>query len=135
MALIEWQETFKLGVPSVDHEHQELIALLNRLHAQVQSQAERGANKASVLRFLGEVHAGIAAHFALEEQIMRERGYDQYPDHKADHERLLDEIRDIMDRYEADAYLDYEDELSRHLRDWFAEHFRTKDARLHGMLG
>lgn len=135
MALIDWQESFKLGVPSVDHEHEELIALLNRLHAQLQRRTETGGDRETVLRFLGEVHAGIAAHFALEEQIMRSCGYDQYADHKADHERLLDEIRDIMDRYEADAYLDYESELSQHLRDWFTIHFKTKDARLHKMLG
>jgi len=135
MALIDWQESFKLGVPSVDHEHEALIALLNRLHAQLQRRKETGGDKETVLGFLGEVHAGIAAHFALEEQIMRSRGYDEYADHKADHERLLDEIRDIMDRYEADAYPGYESELSQHLRDWFTIHFKTKDARLHKMLG
>jgi hypothetical protein len=47
----------------------------------------------------------------------------------------LDEIRDIMDRYEAGAYVDYENELSQHLRDWFTVHFKTKDARLHKMFG
>ncbi|HSR72736.1 MAG TPA: bacteriohemerythrin [Kiloniellales bacterium] len=135
MALIEWRETFKVGVPSVDHEHEELIALLNRLHEQLKSREEAAGDKETVLRFLGEVHAGIAAHFALEEQIMRECGYDQYADHKADHERLLDEIREIMDRYEAAADTDYEGELSQHLRDWFTVHFRTKDARLHRMIG
>ena len=48
---------------------------------------------------------------------------------------LLDEIRDIMDRHEADAYYDYAEALANHLRDWFAEYFKTKDARLHKMLG
>jgi len=135
MALIDWQESFKLGVASVDHEHEELIALLNRLHAQLQDQAVGADDKETVLRFLGEVHSGIAAHFALEEQIMRARGYDQYADHKADHERLLDEIRDIMDRYEAETGTDYQAELSQQLRDWFTNHFKTMDARLHKMLG
>jgi hemerythrin len=39
----------------------------------------------------------FSAHFALEERFMREHGYDQLALHKADHERLLDEIREIMD--------------------------------------
>lgn len=30
---------------------------------------------------------------------MRERDYDQFTAHKNDHERLLDEIRDIMDDF------------------------------------
>ena len=131
MALIEWRKEFMVGVPSVDHEHQGMIALLNELHESLESKADQEA----VSRFLGEVHARIAAHFALEEQIMRERRYDQYEDHKADHERLLDDIRDIMDRHEVGAYVDYEVELSAHLQEWFTAHFKTKDARLHKMLG
>ncbi len=131
MVLVEWREEFRIGIASVDHEHRELIQLLNDLHARLGGETEKGA----VAAFLGEVNAKISAHFALEERIMRERGYDDYADHKADHERLLDGIRDIMDDYECGAYLDYGEALSTHLRDWFSEHFKTRDARLHKMLG
>ena len=130
MAIVEWRDDFRIGIASVDHEHQTLIQLINDLHAQSQ-----GGDREAVLDFLGEVNAKISAHFALEEKIMRERGYDEYADHKADHERLLDGIRDIMDDYESGAYPDYGDALSIHLRDWFTQHFKTKDARLHKMLG
>ena len=131
MTLVDWRDEFRIGIESVDHEHETLIRLLNELHAQLAADAD----KDEVIEFLGEVFAKIAAHFALEETIMRGRGYDQYADHKADHERLLDGIRDIMDDYEAGAYTDYSAALSAHLRDWFTEHFKTKDARLHKMLG
>ena len=131
MALIQWRDEFKVGVASVDYEHEAMIALLNDLHAKL----EVDADKDTVLDFLGEVLAKISAHFALEEQTMRERGYDQYEDHKADHERLIDEIRDIMDAYESGTDVDYEDTLAARLRDWFTLHFKTKDARLHKMLG
>lgn len=66
---------------------------------------------------------------------MRERGYDQYAEHKADHEHLLDEIRDIMERYERSADVDYDEALSRELQAWFSDHFKSKDSRLHRMLG
>jgi len=61
---------------------------------------------------------------------MREQGYDEYEDHKADHERLLDEIRDIMDEYEDRTGLDEKDFGAR-LGIWFTQHFKTKDARFH----
>ncbi len=131
MALIEWKEAFKVGVPSVDYEHRCLIDLLNELHAGLQGEADKEA----VSRFLGEVHARISAHFALEEKIMRDHRYDLYEDHKADHERLLDEIRDIMEHYENDDYFNYEEVLASHLHGWFTAHFKTRDARLHKMLG
>jgi len=131
MALVEWKDEFSVGVASVDHEHRELIGLINELHAGLASHPTKDA----VSRMLGEIHAKIAAHFALEERIMRERRYDQYADHKADHERLLDDIRDIMDRHEADAYFNYEVALVAELGDWFTGHFGTKDARLHKTIG
>jgi hemerythrin len=130
MPLIEWKQEFSLGIPDVDHEHRELIGLINELYAKLQ----RRDSTVSVADFLGEIYAKISAHFALEEKIMRERHYDQYDDHKADHERLLDEIRDIMDAYEDDAHFN-ESELTACLTTWFTDHFRTKDARLHKYLG
>lgn len=62
---------------------------------------------------------------------MRTLGYDQYGDHKADHDKLLVQIRDIADAFEAGAYRDYDDRLAERVKHWFSEHFRTRDARLH----
>ena len=83
--------------------------------------------------FLGELYTRITAHFALEEKIMRDNDYDEYQDHKADHERLLDDIRDLMDDYEDGVYVDVE-RFGIRLDEWFSEHFRTRDARLHKMI-
>ena len=127
MTLITWRKEFETGVAEVDHEHQELVALINRLAEDLAS----GADKERVESFLGEVFARIAAHFALEESVMRKHGYDEYEAHKAEHESLLDEIRDIMDETDAD----YSEALSRTVADWFVGHFKTKDARLHKKLG
>lgn len=127
MSLIEWRKEFETGIAGVDHEHRELVDLINRLHEHMAS----GADKARVAEFLGEVFARIAAHFALEESIMRKHAYDEYEAHKAEHERLLDEIRDIMDS----ASTAYANSLSTVVRDWFVNHFKSKDARLHRMLG
>ena len=90
--------------------------------------------KIQVSEVLGEIHARIASHFALEEFIMVRANYDRYAEHKADHDQLLDDIVDIIERYQADAYFEYEEVLSEHLRDWFTVHFRTHDARLHNLL-
>lgn len=130
MALIEWQENFAIGIESVDYEHRQLIDLINTLHAGLS--ADVGVD--DILHFLGEVDARISAHFALEEKEMRDLRYDRLAEHKADHERLLDQIRDIADAFESGAYADYDDVLEAHLKAWFTEHFRTQDARLHHFL-
>lgn len=130
MPLLEWKDEFLLGIPSVDHEHQELIRLVNETYEHL----SRERSELTVADFLGEIYAKISAHFALEEKIMCEQNYDEYLDHKADHERLLDEIRDIMDDIEDDREFD-EETFATKLSNWFTEHFKTKDARLHRSLG
>lgn len=131
MTLIEWKEQYSLGVPEVDHEHRELIDLINELYATVTSSATDST--VTVEDFLGELYARVGAHFALEEKIMRDNNYDEYPEHKADHERLLDDVRDLMDDYEDGVDVDVE-EFGKRLDAWFSEHFRTRDARLHRKL-
>jgi hemerythrin len=130
MALLEWRDDFSIGILEVDHEHRELIDMINSLHGRL-LEPHHGAG---IGEFLGELHAQIAAHFALEEKIMRSRRYAEFAEHKRDHERLLDEIRDIMDDYELQERYDAK-ALSAALDAWFSVHFRTHDARLHTTLG
>ena len=127
--LIQWRDDFRIGLPEVDAEHRALIAAINRLHRDLAV----GVPLARVCGALGDIHAAIASHFALEEKDMSALRYDEYPAHKQDHERLLDEILDILDEVTASGRYD-PGELSSRLAAWFGEHFRTFDARLHRWL-
>ena len=126
--LITWRDSYALGIDEVDEDHRALVKLINDLHAALNA----GAGEADIVRFLCEVHARIASHFVAEERIMRESAYAGYEAHKADHDRLLEEIRGIIENY-AEAYTLAPDLLGINLEDWFMVHFRTHDARLHGL--
>jgi len=130
MALLRWKDEYGVGIEAVDYEHKELIDLINRLHD------ELGAAEAklTVPGFFGDLLAGISAHFALEEKFMQDHRYDRLDEHKSDHERLLDEIREIMDAFEHSEELDSV-ELAARLETWFSRHFETHDARLHKTFG
>lgn len=127
--LIQWRDEFRIGLPEVDAEHRALIAAINRLHHDL----ALGAPLTGVCGALGDIHAAIASHFALEEKDMSALGYDEYAAHKQDHERLLDEILDILDDVSASGRYEPQ-QLSSRLGSWFGEHFRTFDARLHRWL-
>ena len=130
MAPLEWKEDFSVGNRAVDHEHRELIDLVNRLDAVVSG----GGDTEEVEAAFGDLYRAISSHFALEERFMREHGYDQLDQHKSDHERLLDELRDIMDDYR-EGDMDAALALMKRVEAWFVNHFRTHDARLHARLG
>jgi hemerythrin len=130
MKLLTWKPEYSVGIESVDHEHQQMIALINVVYDEMKERRDVD----SIEQFLGDVHAAISAHFALEENVMRRSAYAEYANHKNDHEELLEQIRDMMDKVESDADAGIA-MLQERLSDWFARHFATFDARLHGKLG
>jgi hemerythrin len=130
MTLLQWKPAYTLGIPSVDHEHRQLIALINETYEHLGGSADRDA----IERCLEDIGAGIAAHFALEERHMREAGYAEYAAHKAEHEDLLDQIRELMDEFAADPGSG-RTALQQRLAEWFGGHFATFDARLHEAFG
>jgi len=130
MTLLRWKDEYSVGIEAVDHEHRELIDLINVLHERLYA----ADAKVTVPDFFGDLLKGISAHFALEESFMREQGYPRLVPHKDDHERLLDELREIMDAFEQSEEIDVL-ELSRRLESWFSLHFRTHDAELHRAIG
>jgi len=127
---IVWRPDFETGNMEIDHEHREIVHRLNTFFAFA---ACGGTGEEAITR-LGEVYAWISAHFALEENIMRAHSYDQFEDHKDDHERLLDDIRDIMDECRAGTFTGRDVALQERLEAWFVGHFKLMDSRLHRML-
>jgi hemerythrin len=130
MSLIAWRDEFSLGIDAVDHEHREMIDLINELDRSMRDNADHDA----VVAALGEIYAQIAAHFALEEKMMRAWRYTEYPSHKQDHETLLDVLLELIDSVDEEGMYDRAS-LSSDLDRWFSDHFRTHDARLHHKLG
>jgi hemerythrin len=126
MQLLQWKPSFTLGIPSVDTEHREMIDTINSVYASLEDEG----SELEVNRVLGEIHAHISAHFALEERLMRAASYVEYAHHKDSHEQLLDQIRDLMDSFSTNPVAGRA-RLQNSLSNWFGAHFATFDARLH----
>ena len=128
---IEWRAEFETGNAGIDHEHKDMIDQINQLFVDV----DAGKDIGNVIEQLGEIHAWVSVHFALEEKVMRDHGYDQFDAHKEDHEILLDDLRDIMDEIEANGFVGSKQRIQQRMSAWFVDHFKTHDAWLHSALG
>ena len=130
MSLLQWKPEYSVGDESMDVEHQEMIDLINEIYEKLESDPDPD----QVEQCLGDIFSTVSMHFALEERLMRKNNYAEYQAHKDEHEKLLDQIRDLMDDFAADSSAGAV-RLEQGLSDWFAGHFSTFDARLHGHLG
>jgi hemerythrin len=129
MALLEWKPEYSVGNPAIDYEHEHMIRQINLLYEKLGDPLDTEVVEA----VLGEIHANISSHFALEERLMREINYIEYEDHKDDHEELLDQIHELMDSFDSDPESG-QDLLKTRMSDWFGHHFSSFDARLHHNL-
>ena len=129
MTLVTWNDSYKTGIESIDFEHEKLINEINAVCERI----SEGCSDDKTYTFLAEIHAMIEAHFALEEKIMRDYGYAEYPRHKRDHDQLLEDIRDIMDSVGHRHDADYEHLLAERVGDWFGQHFGTLDRDFHSL--
>lgn len=126
MELIKWSDKFATGIAAIDNEHQEMIASINSFYLK----QNEDSNTDVLVNILNNIYGSIHSHFMLEERLMKKHGYAEYEDHKNDHAKLLDDIRDITMELQRTSKLD-EDQLKTRLNDWFMIHFKTFDSKLH----
>lgn len=130
MSLLEWKEQYSLGNEALDHEHKELIRLINEVHTEIgKIGGEDG--QARVMEGLEQILSAVSAHFALEEKEMQAEAYPEFSAHKGDHEKLLDELYDLIEVVEETGVQDIRDGVSAILEAWFSVHFQTFDRDYH----
>lgn len=84
MAKLDWLETFELGVPEIDDDHREMLAIMKRV--EVAADAEDFDLCADLLDKLIEF---AKAHFKREEDLLEEAGYAHLELHKEYHAALV----------------------------------------------
>jgi hemerythrin len=81
---IPWTPALAIGVPEIDHQHQELFLRIEQL---VQGVSRGNATDVEcLLEFLGQY---VVKHFGAEERWMLRSAYPDYARHKAEHERFI----------------------------------------------
>lgn len=123
MRLLNWTPDYVTGIDTVDSDHRQLIDKINRLHE------ELDAGTRAPVAFFRDLEAEFKRRFQKEEALMRSKASVSYADHKRDHARLLDEVRDIAEAFGNAIEIDSV-ELALRLDAWFSRHFRKHDSQL-----
>lgn len=126
MAFINWQDSYSVGVEVIDSDHKLLMSLLNQLHEAVElGQSEDVLG--SVLNVLVEY---VETHFAREEALMQKANYPDLAQHRVEHAKLAQAVRDRRERYQAEGAAALDAELLDFLRKWLSDHILGSDMRI-----
>ena len=124
MSLIQWQDSYSVGVPMLDSDHKILISLLNQLYdAREEGQSQEVIG--SVLNVLVEYTIN---HFAREERLMEIGGYPHLEEHRKEHRRLTNTVREYHLEYINGRHTAVSDVFEL-LKDWLIKHILIADSR------
>jgi hemerythrin len=117
MALMEWTDSFSVGIPAMDQQHKQLIELINQM-----DEAVRVSIKNPVIRdVLKNLVQFATSHFENEEKLMREVGYAGLEGHCEVHRKLLRAVNDVMEKVKS-GKLSATANLAAFLHFWLEKH-------------
>lgn len=123
---IQWSSALALGVPEIDAQHAELFRRVDLLH-----DAMLARDRAEAVRLLEYLHQYVRAHFALEEELMREVGYPALAAHAGEHGKFARTVaaleRELSERGATAALVLV---LEREVSGWLQQHVYSTDGEL-----
>jgi hemerythrin len=125
--VVQWHNSYSVGVTPIDEQHMELIRLTNKLFTSCMA----GQNKTSKA-FLDTVHEAVdytRYHFGTEERMMERINYPHYANHKKEHVDFVREVFKKVEDYKTGKML-APLEFVYFLRDWVLHHIAVCDKRL-----
>ena len=127
MALIEWNNTFSVGISQLDSEHQRLVEMINTLYDAM----KQGKGKDAITTLLNELSAYVVTHFSHEEKWMQEHSYPQFTEHKKIHDDFVRKVGEYKTMHQKGLLS--ANQLLTTLRDWLVSHICHTDSK-YGML-
>ncbi len=116
---LQWDDSFSVGIPEIDREHQQFIQLVNDLNQAIAARMDI----AEIRRRMRLLQEDAEQHFAHEEQWFRIGRYPEADQHAEIHAQIRRQLTDIMtllggQRFEPEwiaAGLEIKDILVHHL--------------------
>ncbi len=129
MKQLVWDKLFSVGVDEIDEDHRKLIHLFNILNQSITEEEPKEYLAAT----LEELINCTVWHFSHEERLMLKYRYQEYAEHKAEHQELIQSAKELQQKI-LQADKPFADEHIQFLERWLTEHILTADGRLGSYL-
>jgi hemerythrin len=122
-----WNDSFKIGIPTIDQQHKQLIDQMNLLVSAMQN--NQGKEEiAGIIQFLDRY---IQQHFGYEENCMERYRCPIAAQNKAAHSEFIANFEEIKAEFNKNgASLLLVMKVNQNLLDWFINHIKKIDVQL-----
>ncbi|MDR2797603.1 MAG: bacteriohemerythrin [Treponema sp.] len=123
---ITWKDTYSVGIPQIDEQHQELVYLTANLYTACMQGTESGR-----LYFKQAIHKivqYVSFHFSAEEKLMERIEFPEFAEHKKQHESFVKKVLEEVKKFEGGKAI-VPPIFVRFLRDWILTHIAEEDQK------
>jgi len=117
---IKWTEKLQLGIPVIDGQHRRIFDYINEIHALTTN------DRQVIGRIVEDLVDYTYSHFAFEEALMEETGYEALAIHKETHHAFRNQVDRLRKQHAADENISAE--LAQLLETWLIQHIQNDDA-------
>jgi len=126
---VKWKDEYSVGIDSIDQQHKKLLALINQLQTAVDySTGEEFQREA-----LDELVDYTKTHFTYEEGLMEQNDYPDFEPHKAQHEKMIKKVEEVLSEYEQDQDTAMSNAVV-YLKGWLINHINGTDKEYSSFL-
>lgn len=129
--MIEWDNTYSVGISIIDEEHKKLIDIMNKVAVTKRYNGNPEEVQGELLEVLSEMKNYAFTHFANEETYMKEFNCSEYHSHKKEHQDFSYAVTGfgIIVNNGENAIID---EIFELLQRWLVYHILGTDKKLIG---
>ena len=124
-----WDASLQTGHGRIDADHKKLVDLVNQLGDAM----AKGQGKDVCGKVLAELISYTKTHFGMEEHLMSVHEYPKARAHKAEHDKLVQEVAAFKAKFDSGAVM-LSISLLNFLKDWLGEHIKGSDKAFVGSL-
>ena len=127
MSHLVWTDALNTGIEVIDNQHKRIVEMINQLH-----DANQGHSREAVGEVIENLVDYTLSHFAFEESLMEDAGYEFLRAHKRVHELFIKRVSEFRMRFQAgeDVGADLNGLLSR----WLFNHIKSDDSAYVGAV-
>jgi hemerythrin len=122
MALIEWKDSYSIGIEHLDNQHRELVRQINILHDAMTV----GKGKEALNEILIALIDYTATHFKSEEELFDQYNFPDSEKHIAEHSNFVKEVLSFKENFDKGRLM-LSIEVMTFLKNWLTNHILGSD--------
>lgn len=119
---IKWQDSYNVGIDSIDKDHRKLLGMINQL----QTASHYITDESLVEHILDDLIDYTKYHFSREEKLMMESEYPNFLAHQKLHKDMIAQVTKFIDEYRLHKTRTV-DEVTQFLKAWLIHHINGSD--------